>query len=257
MTLCNADVTGVREVAQGVYVLSFRNPEVARTVLPGQFLNIRVHEGLDPFLRRPFSVYRVEKDVVEIIFQVIGKGTAILAGKKRGDVVNILGPLGVPFGIGGEFTKAILVAGGLGIAPMPILGEHLRKAGKRVEIFVGARTSGQLALHHLKSPHVATDDGSRGFHGTVVALVESYFKEHPQTDAKVFACGPTRMLEAVSRFAQASFLPCELSLEGEMACGIGICQGCPVERINAERRYALVCTEGPTFDCTTIRLREA
>lgn len=256
MTLCDAEIIGLRQVAQGVHVLSFRSPEVAYSILPGQFLNLRVHDGLDPLLRRPFSVYRVEKEIVEVIFNVVGKGTAILAGKKKGDMVSILGPLGVPFGIGGRFTNAILIAGGLGIAPMPILAEHLRKAGKQVEIFVGARTSDQLALQHLKAPHVATDDGSRGFHGTVVALVESYLKEHPLTDAKVFACGPTRMLSAVSNFARASSLPCELSLEGEMACGIGICQGCPVERTNGERRYALVCTEGPTFDCTTIHLRE-
>lgn len=256
MILRDVEITGLQQVAQGVYVLSFRSSEIARNVLPGQFVNLRVHDGLDPLLRRPFSVYRSENDVVEIIFNVVGRGTAILAGKKRGDVVNILGPLGVPFGSEGEFKHAILIAGGLGIAPMPILGEHLRRAGKQVEIFVGARTSNQLALQHLNTPHVATDDGSRGFHGTVVALVESYWKEHPLTDARVFACGPTRMLAAVRSFAKASALRCELSLEGEMACGIGICQGCPVERANGERRYALVCTEGPTFDCTAIRLRE-
>ncbi|MBI4418377.1 MAG: dihydroorotate dehydrogenase electron transfer subunit [Ignavibacteriales bacterium] len=257
MIIRDVEVRNVQEVARGIFVLSFVSLELSGSTLPGQFINVLVQKGHEPLLRRPFSVYRVEEETVEIIFNVVGKGTVLLAAKKRGDIINILGPLGIPFGTGGSFRNAILIAGGLGIAPMPILAEHLRKNGKHIEVFAGARSGDQLALDHLENTHIATDDGSRGYHGTVVALAEQYLREHPLSEAKIFACGPIRMLAAVSAYAESVTIPCELSLEGEMACGIGICQGCPVERLDGATRYALVCTEGPTFDSTTIILRGA
>lgn len=254
MIIRDCDVSGVREVARGIHVLAFESPEVSSSVLPGQFVNIRVDRGTDPLLRRPFSIYRTEGSKVEIIFNVVGKGTAILAAKRRGDNINVLGPLGVPFATTGSFSTAILVAGGLGIAPMPVLASKLRTSGIRVEVFAGSRSADQLVPDHLENVHVATDDGSKGFHGNVVALVEGYLKEHPAGNPKMFGCGPTRMLSALSEFARKAGIPCELSLEGDMACGIGICQGCPVERVSGPPRYSLVCTQGPTFDCTTIHL---
>lgn len=257
MIIRECEVSAVQEVARGIHVLAFECPEVGSSALPGQFINIRVDRSTEPLLRRPFSIYRTDGTTVEIIFNVVGKGTAILAARRPGDAVNVLGPLGVPFGTSGPFSTALLVAGGLGIAPMPILADHLRKAGIRVEVFAGSRSADQLVPDHLENVHVATDDGSRGFHGTVVALLEGYLREHPAVSPKVFGCGPTRMLTALSEFARNAGIACELSLEGDMACGIGICQGCPVERVSGSPRYALVCTHGPTFDCTTIQLSSA
>lgn len=255
MIIADVRIADVKIVAEGTRVLTFVSPDIARSTLPGQFVNLRVHAGTDPLLRRPFSVSRVANDHVEILFNVVGAGTDILARKKPGDSLNVLGPLGTPYGILGDFNIGILIAGGLGVAPMPILTDRLKSSGKTVETFLGARSALHLAPDHLHNVHVATDDGSKGFHGTVVRLAEEYLKEHPAKKAKIFACGPTRMLSAVTSFAGSAGIECEISLEGEMACGIGICQGCPVERVGGQRKYALVCTEGPTFHCEDVILQ--
>ncbi|MEX1138657.1 MAG: dihydroorotate dehydrogenase electron transfer subunit [Bacteroidota bacterium] len=257
MIIADVVVTDVRIVAEGTRTLTFVSPEIALSTLPGQFVNIRVHAGSDPLLRRPFSVSRVDGNHVEILFNIVGAGTDILAKKKPGDMINVLGPLGVPYGIKGEFKNALLVAGGLGVAPMAILTEHLKALGKHVDTFLGARSALHLIVDHLENIHVATDDGSKGFHGNAVRLIQEYLKEHPIKEVKIFACGPTRMLKALSAFAISAGLECEISLEGEMACGIGICQGCPVERVGGQKKYALVCTEGPAFHCQDIILQDS
>lgn len=257
MIIADVPVTDVRIVAEGTRTLTFVCAEIARATMPGQFVNIRVHHGSDPLLRRPFSVSRVIGDHVEILFNVVGSGTDILGKKRPGDTINVFGPLGVHYGTNGDFKNALLVAGGLGVAPMAILTEHLVSLGKHVDTFLGARTALHLITDHLLNIHVATDDGSKGFHGNVVRLVEQYLKEHPVMHAKVFACGPTRMLKALSAFAVGAGLECEISLEGEMACGVGICQGCPVERVGGSKKYALVCTDGPAFNCQDVILQES
>ena len=255
MTLEQCAVVDVRKAAEGIYLLSFTSPAISRAIRPGQFVNIRVDGGCDPLLRRPFSAYRIEGDVVEIIFQVVGKGTEALRRKKTGDTLDVLGPLGVPFRVDAEeIGTAVLVAGGLGVAPLPILTGALRSRGTSIMTFLGARTSAQLVTAHLEGLHTATDDGSAGFRGTVVDCASRVLRESRPPAPKIFACGPTPMLRAVATLARASGIPCEVSLEGPMGCGIGICQGCPIERANDERSYALMCKEGPVFDITTIRI---
>ncbi len=248
-------VSGVRKAGDGAYVLAFRSPAIARSVKAGQFLNVRVDGTTDPLLRRPFSVYRTEGDFVELIFNVIGKGTALLAGKRGGDTVDVLGPLGTPFNLmAGDFTTAVLVGGGLGVAPLPIATATLRAARTPVATFLGARSSGQVVDAYLENVSVATDDGTRGFHGNVVELLKTSLARQPQPHPKIFACGPTAMLKALGAFAIQSNIPCEVSLEGPMACGIGICQGCPVDLTGGEKKFALMCKDGPVFDVRTIRL---
>jgi len=248
-------VVSVREVARNIHVLTFSAPAIAQHVLPGQFVNIRIDASADPLLRRPFSVYRTQGDTVEIIFNVVGRGTSILSSRRQGDMIDVLGPLGVPFGIDREdFSTALLVAGGLGVAPMPIMTDALRRKGKKVVTFLGARTADQLVDAHLQDPRVATDDASRGRGGTVVELLEQWLTEETVTNPKIFACGPNAMLRALGEFALRHDLPCEVSLEGAMGCGFGICQGCPVELVGGGNKYALMCTDGPTFDVRRIRI---
>ena len=247
-------VTAHREEEDGMHILTMESDYLASTAEPGQFLNIRINEGIQPFLRRPFSISRVHGSQIEILFNVVGKGTGLLSAKKIGEMLNVIGPLGVPFNLQSGYQTALIVAGGLGVAPFPFVTDWVLHRGKNVETFLGARSSSQLLVNNLRNVHSATDDGSRGFHGTVVALVEHYLNEHPIQNSKIFACGPTKMLKAVSEFAQRKSVPCELSLEGDMACGIGICQGCPVERTQGPKKYALVCTEGPAFDCREVIL---
>ncbi len=235
------------EVADGLYVLRFCSDRIARSTQPGQFLNIRVADGFMPLLRRPFSVSRVYGSNVEILFNIVGIGTKLLSEKRPGDELDVLGPLGNPFGVDGEFETALIVAGGLGVAPFPLLTDWLLREEKSVVTFVGARSAYHLYRIHLKNPHYATDDGSAGYRGTVVQALEQFVDSHSMSKPKIFGCGPTNMLKALSSFAGKSRIPCEISLEGDMACGIGLCQGCPVERVHGEKKYALVCKEGPTF----------
>ncbi|MBI3580281.1 MAG: dihydroorotate dehydrogenase electron transfer subunit, partial [Ignavibacteriales bacterium] len=164
------------------------------------------------------------------------------------------GPLGVPFNYKSDYQTAINVGGGLGIAPFPFLTERLRSEKKSFLTVIGARTGNQIVSRHLENTHVATDDGSVGFHGNVVQFLEEYLSKHTVPKPKIFGCGPTKMLQSLSAFAKKSNIECEISLEGDMACGIGLCQGCPVERSNGKKKYALVCVEGPTFNCNDVVL---
>jgi dihydroorotate dehydrogenase electron transfer subunit len=248
-------VVEVHKPGDGTYALAFRSRSIARSVKAGQFLNVRVDGTTDPLLRRPFSVYRAEGDFVELIFHVIGKGTALLAAKRKGDAIDVLGPLGTPFKLTeGDFATAILVGGGLGVAPLPIATATLRAARTPVATFLGARSSNQVVDAYLDNLSVATDDGTRGFNGNVVELLRTSLVRNPYPNPKIFACGPTAMLKALATFAIESNIPCEVSLEGPMACGIGICQGCPVELTGDTKKYALMCKDGPVFDVRTIRL---
>ncbi len=250
-----AQVVDRREVAGGIYKLILRTSEIALRSAPGQFVNVRCGESCLPLLRRPFSISRVEGDCIELLFNVIGPGTRMMSSKNRGDTLDVLGPLGTPFGIGGTYETAVLVAGGLGIAPFPFLTDILMKEKKTILTLIGARSAGQITQQYLRNVRIATDDGSKGMKGTVVDLLKTLVGELRLTAVKLFGCGPTAMLKALSAFASASEIDCELSLEGDMACGMGICQGCPVERTDGKQKYALVCTEGPTFNIKDIILR--
>jgi dihydroorotate dehydrogenase electron transfer subunit len=248
-------VEGVRTVGEGIFVLSFTSAAMSRSIRAGQFLNLRVEEGCEPLLRRPFSAYRIEKTSIEIVFHVVGRGTAALRRKREGDLLDVLGPLGKPFNIDDPgYETGVLIGGGLGVAPLPLLTSALGEMGKPVLTFLGARSAAQLVTDHLENLHTATDDGSKGFRGNAVDLVSDFLRKNPVRRPKIFACGPMPMLTAVASFARASDIPCEVSLEGPMGCGIGICQGCPVELAGPERLYALMCKDGPAFDIRTIKI---
>ena len=248
-------IQNAAQVAENVYTLEFISERIAHATRPGQFLNIKPNDSFDPLLRRAYSVHRIREDRVQIIFNLVGKGSAILAAKKAGDPLDVMGPLGVPFRYEGDFQTGILVSGGVGIAPMPVLGDALVALGREVVNIHGARTAGMIANDgRLINPIYATDDGSLGFHGNVVGALAHYLQEHAPSAPRVFACGPNRMLMALGEFCAERNLPLEVSLECQMACGIGICQGCPVEMATGDRKYTLVCTHGPNYDFGDILL---
>jgi dihydroorotate dehydrogenase electron transfer subunit len=249
----HCQVHALREVAPNIFVLAFHSPELSRVVEAGQFVNILAGVGVEPLLRRPFSIHRVDGDSAEIMFQRLGKGTGLLAKASKGDVLDILGPLGHGYRTDDpSFDTAVLVGGGLGVAPMPILTAMLQKAGKNIITLIGARTAPQVVDAHLVNVKVATDDGSEGHRGTAVDLAAKELDGRSAAGMKIFACGPTPMLRALGLFAQERGIACEVSLEGQMACGIGICQGCPVEVRNGDRKYALMCKDGPVFNIQDI-----
>ncbi|MBI3786830.1 MAG: dihydroorotate dehydrogenase electron transfer subunit [Ignavibacteriales bacterium] len=247
-------VQSKEEIAEGIFALSFKSQVISRSAQPGQFVNIKSADGCLPLLRRPFSISRIDGDTIELLFNVIGQGTRMMAAKRAGDGIDVLGPLGVPFNYKSDYQTAINVGGGLGIAPFPFLTERLRSEKKSFLTVIGARTGNQLVTRHLENTYIATDDGSIGFHGNVVQFLEEYLSKHTAPKPKIFGCGPTKMLQSLSAFAKKSSIECEISLEGDMACGIGLCQGCPVERSNGQKKYALVCVEGPTFNCNDVVL---
>lgn len=249
-------VTSVQSVASNILIISLRAPEIASTVRPGQFINIRVSDCTTPLLRRPFSVYRTRGDELEIIFNVVGVGTRILAEKQPGDRLDVLGPLGRSYTIDDSFQTALLVAGGIGVAPLPMITTALRDTRASVVTFLGARTRDQLMPTHLVNLSVSTDDGTAGFRGTVVELLRSELSRRHLPAPKIFACGPNAMLQNLIAVANEFNVPCEASLESAMACGVGICQGCPVELLDGEKKFALVCADGPVFDTRTIRIEE-
>ncbi len=231
MFLLNARITGRREVARGMVVVSMEAPEIAASVRAGQFVNLGL-EG--PLLRRPFSVYRTEGDRIEVVLKAVGVGTAQLISMGPGDTVSCLGPLGHGFDLGAGARSVVLVSGGLGVAPMPIAAKEARALGMRVTWVHGARTRDELCSESDGDDAIwTTDDGSKGLKGTAVAAA-------PDADL-VLACGPNRMLAAVAeRWPEA-----QVAVETYMGCGTGVCLGCavPLRRGGYDR----ACKEGPVY----------
>jgi dihydroorotate dehydrogenase electron transfer subunit len=248
-------ITGTEVITEGISLIRFSSKEISSAAAPGQFVNIRTADRCMPLLRRPFSISRIDGDQIELLYAVIGMGTKILASKSIGDELDVLGPLGQSFHMEGDYSEAIIIAGGLGAAPFPFITEKLQEQGKQILTLVGARTGNFILTRHLKNVLVATDDGSIGFRGNVVELLDNVRSGRSFQRPKLFACGPSKMLQVLADYANKNGLECEVSLEGEMACGIGICQGCPVERTDGNKKYSLVCTEGPTFNSKDIIIR--
>ena len=248
-----AAVQSVTEIASNIFQLSFRSPAISANAVPGQFVNVRVEDSTTPLLRRPFSIFFVEGTDVSIIFNVIGHGTGLLSKKTHGEMIDVLGPLGrgvFPFD-DNSYATALLVAGGLGVAAFPFLHSRMPRS-KNVVSFLGARNSSQIVRSTLTNVHVATDDGSEGYHGTVVELFEQFVDDRPPDRPRIFSCGPLPMMRALADVARNKDVPCYLALECEMACGIGLCQGCPVETISGIKKYNLVCKDGPVFEASRV-----
>lgn len=232
---------------KNIYIQKIHSPELARIIKPGQFLNIRVSENVFPLLRRPFSVCDVEGEHIFLMYNIMGEGTKILAKKHPGDLIDILGPLGNGFNLDDSYDTAVIVAGGLGAAPFPYVTRYLKNR-KNIISFIGGRTSDDVITYGLENFITSTDDGSLGLRGNVVNLFEQNLNNIDVKSTKVFACGPNAMLRALKEFCLKHNLECEVSTECAMACGFGICQGCPIESTSQPDKYLLVCKDGPVFN---------
>ena len=232
--------------------LEWKTPEIRA----GHFVMLRVSDGLDPLLRRPFGVYRVigakgkasKGTGVELLYRVVGRGTSILSAKRPGETLGILGPLGNGFPAPQKGQKVVMVTGGMGIVPLYMLA---RNSGGT--LLFGARSKkDNFLLDGFKGLSLkiktATEDGSAGVKGFVTALLEKELS----IGAVVYACGPLGMLKATSRICSDAGVQCFVSLERSMACGIGVCLGCAVRSVNHDgsemRNYRMVCSDGPVFD---------
>lgn len=247
MFILNSPVVETKQVHENIFVQKIHSPEIARLIKPGQFLNIRVSETTFPFLRRPFSICDVDDENIFLMFNILGEGTKILAKKHPGDLVDILGPLGNGFNIGGDYKIAIIVAGGLGAAPFPFVTREIKNK-KNILSFVGGRTKQDVITFGLENCILSSDDGSIGYSGNVVQSLENNLDKIDIASSKVFACGPNAMLRVLKDFCLKHNLDCEVSTECAMACGFGICQGCPIESTSNLGKYLLVCKDGPVFN---------
>jgi dihydroorotate dehydrogenase electron transfer subunit len=226
-------------------------PNVGRTAKPGQFVMVKVSEGGAPLLRRPLGFHDADEGGFELFFRIAGQGTALLAKKRPGDRLDVIGPLGRGFTVAAGGRTAWLVGGGRGIAPLFFLARALKAAGARPVVFYGGRNVAEIPLRDRLEQAgfevlCATDDGGFGFAGFVTALVE---KELAGTKPDiVYACGPDPMMKALAGILAKRAVPSEFSLESIMGCGVGACWGC-VHRIRdgSGDGWVKICEEGPVF----------
>ena len=251
MVIEKSKVELLQPVGERTFLIKVFSPHIAQKAKPGQFCNIKVSESDFPLLRRPFSICDVEGESVYFLFDIHGEGTKILSEKNPGDEIDILGPLGNGFNSTGDYEYAVIVAGGLGAAPFPFLTKSLRN--KKVITLVGARNSSLIVTERLENVSVATDDGSSGYKGTSVDLLKKTLSDAEISSFRIFACGPNAMLKSLQKLSLENNYDSQLSIECAMACGFGICMGCPVETSDGEG-YKLVCKDGPVFNASEIKL---
>ncbi len=253
-------------------------PQIASEVNPGQFVHIKVRRENAPLFRRPFSVFRRvplkgNRLGIEIVYKVIGMGTRVMTGVRRGDALDIIGPLGHGFELDRSKSTHVVVGGGTGAACLFLLSEEISRAGLPLKVLLGADTKASVLARKeytaLKGEvMVSTDDGTSGFHGFVTQMLDRRLQEGKiSTDCMVYSSGPEPMLKALASVCQKYHIPAQVSVERHMMCGIGACLACVCKvdpsRISKKRDlksshlqsvsdqefgYALVCKDGPVFD---------
>jgi len=247
-----------RRIGPDYFRLRLLCPEVARPAHPGQFAMLRVSEWRDPFLRRPFGFCRIfspkgrrvrpeDEGAVEIWYKVVGRGTALMSQIREGQRVDLLGPLGKGFWAAEGKKQAILVGGGIGIAPLMAWAEELQLGRRKMKrppkiseeaqevlILIGGKNAEEiLGVREFKQmgfePQVATEDGRLGMQGLATDLLERELLTQGPAAAAIYACGPIPMLTRVAQIAEQFDVPCQVLVESRMACGIGACLGCAVK----------------------------
>jgi dihydroorotate dehydrogenase electron transfer subunit len=239
----------------GVFRLTLQAPEIVKEATAGQFvmLGLGVSSASDPLLKRPYSIAGTEQAAgnVVIIYRVVGKGTELMALKQPGDSLEIIGPLGQGFDLGGK--KPLLVGGGMGLAPL--LFAARQTCPRPVEVVAGGRTSAEMFWQELfqaccNAVHVTTDDGTLGACGTCVDILPEIL-EAGNFDS-ILTCGPLPMIRSVAAYAIKHNIPCQISMEQHMACGFGACLTCTCGKRGGG--YVQVCKHGPVFKAEEVEL---
>jgi len=242
---------------------------------PGQFVMVKVSEGFSPLLRRPFSIHSLWKQSdkngtdIEILYKIVGEGTNLMARWREGRELDILGPLGRGFSLSAVGGNPVLVGGGIGVAGLFALGQKLRDLGLTISVLIGGKTKEHVLcienFHALGAEvHAATEDGSLGFHGMVTDMLKFFFRNRANPSA-IFACGPLEMMRVIADITETQSIPCQVSLESRMACGLGACLGCVIptrgnifrKPLGATRHengtsFQRVCKEGPVFNAQEV-----
>ncbi len=246
-------VTKNRRINKEYLVLHVASAEKLPEILPGQFVEVKVDNGPNTFLRRPISIHEIDeaKNEILLLIQEVGEGTRLLAQLKEGDVLDMVYPLGHAFSLPDK-GHALLVGGGVGVAPLLMLGRMLKQKGVEPHFLLGARNKEILmdlqAYEAIAQVEVTTEDGSRGVKGFVTD--HSLLNEGLKQMDVVYTCGPDPMMRAVAQKAKAQNIKCEVSLENMMACGFGACLCCVVDTNDGHK---CTCTEGPVFDTNELK----
>lgn len=252
-----ARVVSHEQIAHGIYELTLFTP-IADQAQPGQFVHVKIPGGGAQMLRRPISIARSEESTLTLIYQVKGKGTRQLSKAGAGSFIDLLGPLGNGFPVK-NVKRALVVGGGMGAAPLEDLLLHNRDV--EFDAVLGFRTKSVCYRlwyfqHLVHDFTVMTEDGSIGETGFVTQRVETLLREN-QYDA-IYACGPSAMLKALKRIVDPYPIPCFVSLEERMGCGIGACLvcNCKLKRADGSWTYKRVCKDGPVFLLREVMLDE-
>ncbi len=250
-----AEITENRKLNNDYNLLTFVPLRKAAEAKPGQFFMIGMEGDYDPLLKRPFSLFRRTPRGFQILYRVRGRGTALMRNLGRGSVIHVLGPLGNPYPVPPKDHTPVIVAGGIGIASVFSLAERLAVAKNKAHIYYGARGASDLlmagALKKVaKRLSLTTDDGSCGDRGCITDVFSVFSSgASMERDMVIYACGPRKMLEIVARIAAGKGIEAYVSMEENMACGIGACLGCVVKTVSGHKR---VCKEGPVFNAREI-----
>ncbi len=256
----DANVLSNEPVADDVWLMRLSAPRTAATARPGQFAHVRLSQERDSVLRVPLSFFAAtpSEGTISLLYQVLGASTRLMSQMRRGEACDLIGPIGrgwldrrAPAATIFEPRRAILVAGGLGVAPLATLAENLAATGCRVDVVVGARTTSRIAARERLETvcpdlSIATDDGSEGYHGLITHLVSERLATHVPEDPYDYCaiCGPAPMEVAAAHLVQGTGIYAEVSTERLMACGVGACLSCVVP---TTRGLVRSCVEGPVF----------
>lgn len=250
------------KLLDGLYKFSLETKEIVDIAKPGNFIEIRINENLDPFLRRPISIYNIEKEkgIIEIIFQVKGKGTELLSKKQEGDFIDIIGPLGNGVFKFEKHKNIAVIGGGIGIFPLYELTKEAKKLNLNIDTYIGFRNKELVVLEKefentSNNLTITTDDGSYKNKGFAI----DYLKENLKTKKVdcIYTCGPLPMIKAVKALAEENNIECQISLEEKMGCGLGVCLGCAVKTAESSKedpQYVHVCKDGPVFESKSVEI---
>jgi len=245
-----APVISNNAVMPGVYLIWLESSRMASVAQPGQFVMVRCGESFEYPLRRPLSIHQLaDGSKLAFLFNVVGKGTHWLAQCQVGDNIDLLGPLGNGYSIHPESHKLLLLAGGIGIAPLRFLAQQALNQGCSVRLLLGASTTTQLYPRHFLPPEaeliIATEDGTAGKKGMITDFLPDFIDWADQ----VFACGPQSMYQTMVTQKLLKAKRAQVSLEVRMGCGRGVCYGCTIKTKDGLKQ---VCQDGPIFDLDDI-----
>lgn len=249
-------ISGNKRVAADFFRMRIESPYLSKNMKPGQFLEVKCSEGTVPLLRRPFGLHKKVNNGIEFLYEIVGEGTRLLSERKPGESLDIIAPLGNGFKPPKSPDRngiSVVIAGGIGVAPVLALAESLK--GNKYVLIGARKKSHVLCENEFKKAGakvlVSTDDGSKGRKGLVTDLLKDLLSKSSARNAVpyIYACGPNIMLKAVWEIAKDKNIPCQFSFEEHMACGVGVCLGCPIKVRKGliDTEYKMICKDGPVF----------